>query len=67
MAPVLRVLHVFRKIIPGLFELELELVQCQMAQKPLLQGEVGTRALRVLSVWFVCCFILKAPSCNFFI
>ena len=31
-------------------ELELELVQFQMAQKPVLRGEVGARALRVRSV-----------------
>ena len=28
-------------------ELELELIQPQMAQKPVLRGEVGARALRV--------------------
>ena len=27
-------------------ELELELIQSQMAQKPMLRGEVGARALR---------------------
>ena len=32
------------------FELELELIQFQMAQKPMLRGEVGARALRVRSV-----------------
>ena len=31
-------------------ELELELIQPQMAQKPMLRGEVGARALRVRSV-----------------
>ena len=31
-------------------ELELELIQSQMAQKPMLRGEVGARALRVRSV-----------------
>ena len=31
-------------------ELELELIQPQMAQKPVLRGEVGARALRVRSV-----------------
>ena len=31
-------------------ELELELVQPKMAQKPVLRGEVGMRALRVRSV-----------------
>ena len=31
-------------------ELELELIQSQMAQKPVLRGEVGARALRVRSV-----------------
>jgi len=30
-------------------ELELELILSQMAQKPMLRGEVGARALRVLS------------------
>jgi len=30
--------------------LELELIQAQMAQKPVLRGEVGARALRVRSV-----------------
>ena len=33
-----------------LCELELELIQSQMAQKPMLRGEVGVRALRVRSV-----------------
>ena len=28
-------------------ELELELIQSQMAQKPMLRGEVGARAWRV--------------------
>ena len=32
-------------------ELELELIQSHMAQKPVLRGEVGARALRVRSVW----------------
>ena len=32
------------------FELELELIQSNMAQKPMLRGEVGARALRVRSV-----------------
>ena len=32
-----------------LAELELELIQSHMAQKPMLQGEVGARALRVRS------------------
>ena len=32
------------------FELELELIQPHMAQKPVLRGEVGARALRVRSV-----------------
>ena len=32
------------------FELELELIQSQMAQKPMLRSEVGARALRVRSV-----------------
>jgi hypothetical protein len=31
-------------------ELELELIQSHMAQKPMLRGEVGARALRVRSV-----------------
>ena len=31
-------------------ELELELIESQMAQKPVLRGEVGVRALRVRSV-----------------
>ena len=31
-------------------KLELELIQFQMAQKPVLRGEVGARALRVRSV-----------------
>ena len=31
-------------------ELELELIQFHMAQKPVLRGEVGARALRVRSV-----------------
>jgi hypothetical protein len=31
-------------------ELELKLIQPQMAQKPVLRGEVGARALRVRSV-----------------
>ena len=31
-------------------ELELELIQPHMAQKPVLRGEVGARALRVRSV-----------------
>jgi hypothetical protein len=31
-------------------ELELELIQFQVAQKSILQGEVGARALRVRSV-----------------
>ena len=31
------------------FELELELIQSHMAQKPMLRGEVGARALRVRS------------------
>ena len=30
-------------------ELELELIQSHMAQKPMLRGEVGARALRVRS------------------
>ena len=30
-------------------ELELELILSQMAQKPMLRGEVGARALRVRS------------------
>jgi len=34
----------------GLIELELELKQFWMAQKPVLWGEVGARALRVRSV-----------------
>ena len=29
------------------FEIELELIQSQMAQKPMLRGEVGARAWRV--------------------
>ena len=32
------------------FELELELIQSQLAQKPMLRGEVGARALLVRSV-----------------
>jgi len=32
------------------FELELELIQTNMAQKPVLRVEVGARALRVRSV-----------------
>ena len=32
-----------------LLELELELILSQMAQKPILRGEVGARALRVRS------------------
>ena len=32
-----------------LLELELELILSQMAQKPMLRGEVGARALRVRS------------------
>jgi len=35
---------------PLTFELELELMQARMAQKPVLRGEVGARALRVRSV-----------------
>ena len=31
-------------------ELELELIQSQMAQKPVLRGDVGARALRARSV-----------------
>ena len=31
------------------YELELELIQSHMAQKPMLRGEVGARALRVRS------------------
>jgi hypothetical protein len=31
-------------------ELELELILSQMAQKPMLRGEVGARALRIRSV-----------------
>jgi hypothetical protein len=34
----------------GRHELELELIQSQMAQKPMLWGKVGARALRVRSV-----------------
>ena len=33
----------------SIFELELELILSQMAQKPMLRGEVGARALRVRS------------------
>ena len=33
----------------GVHELELELIQPRMAQKPMLRGEVGARALRVRS------------------
>ena len=38
-----------RAFTPG-DELILELIQSQMAQKPVLRGEVGARALRVRSV-----------------
>ena len=41
--------HLFGAIF-STFELELELIQSQMAQKPMLRGEVGARALRVRSV-----------------
>ena len=34
----------------GSLELEFELIQPQMAQKPMLRGEVGVRALRVRSL-----------------
>ena len=34
----------------GGVELELELIKSQMAQKPVLRGEVAARALRVRSV-----------------
>ena len=34
----------------SLLELELELIQSHMAQKPVLRGEVGARALRVRPV-----------------
>ena len=33
----------------GVVQLELELILSQMAQKPMLRGEVGARALRVRS------------------
>ena len=36
-------------IYPSVLELELELIQSHMAQKPMLRGEVGARALRVRS------------------
>ena len=36
-------------VAPGQSELELELILSQMAQKPMLRGEVGARALRVRS------------------
>ena len=35
--------------LPSSIELELELILSQMAQKPMLRGEVGARALRVRS------------------
>jgi hypothetical protein len=34
---------------PTSYKLELELIQSHMAQKPMLRGEVGARALRVRS------------------
>jgi len=37
------------KQIESRLELELELILSQMAQKPMLRGEVGARALRVRS------------------
>ena len=35
--------------LPKSYQLELELIQSHMAQKPMLRGEVGARALRVWS------------------
>ena len=37
---------VLRPPLPCIFELELELIQTQMAQKPVLRAEVYARALR---------------------
>ena len=35
-------------------ELELELIQSKMAQKPMLRGEVGTGCLKYRSLWQKC-------------
>ena len=40
-------MHLLALLLDG--ELELELILSQMAQKPMLRGEVGARALRVRS------------------
>jgi len=39
-----------RADVPGVGELELELILSQMAQKPMLRGEVGESALSALQI-----------------